>query len=70
MAQIISTEARGAMVRKGEDARFDLMRWTVITMLTAEQDGADNESVDQMVPSPSPDIRRLLGVEADRGKPR
>ncbi|MBO0711552.1 MAG: amino acid ABC transporter substrate-binding protein [Acetobacteraceae bacterium] len=68
LPEIISKEPLGAMVRKGDDKWFDLVRWTFIAMLTAEEDGVNSKNVDQMVSSPSPDIRRLLGIEGDMGK--
>lgn len=68
LPEIISREPLGAMIRKGDDKWFDLVRWTFIAMLTAEQDGVSSKNVDEMLSSPSPDIRRLLGVEGDMGK--
>lgn len=68
LPEIISREPLGAMVRKGDDKWFDLVRWTFIAMLTAEQDGVSSKNDDEMLSSPSPDIRRLLGVEGDMGK--
>ena len=36
---IISKEPLGVMVRKGDDKWFDLVRWTFIAMITAEEKG-------------------------------
>ena len=68
MPEIISKEPLGAMVRKGDDKWFDLVRWTFIAMVTAEEDGVNSKNVDEMMGSTVPDIRRLLGVEGDMGK--
>jgi general L-amino acid transport system substrate-binding protein len=56
------------MVRKGDDKWFDLVRWTFIAMLTAEEDGITSKNVDEMMSNTNPGIRRLLGVDGDMGK--
>ena len=56
------------MVRKGDDKWFDLVRWTFIAMLTAEEDGVDSKNLDSFANTTNPDIRRLLGQEGDMGK--
>ena len=68
LPEVISKEPLGAMVRKGDDKWFDLVRWTFIAMLTAEEDGVTSKNVDEMLKSTTPDIRRLLGVDGDMGK--
>ena len=60
LPEIISKEPLGAMVRKGDDKWFDLVRWTYIAMLTAEENGVNSKNVDEMAStSKVPDIRRL-----------
>jgi general L-amino acid transport system substrate-binding protein len=68
LPEIISKEPLGIMVRKGDDKWFDVVRWTYIAMLTAEEDGVTSKNVDSMMTSTVPDIRRLLGLEGDMGK--
>ena len=68
LPEIISKEPLGVMVRKGDDKWFDLVRWTFIAMITAEENGVTSKNVDEMLNSTDPDIRRLLGVEGDMGK--
>ncbi len=68
LPEIISKEPLGAMVRKGDDKWFDLVRWTFIAMLTAEENGVTSKNVDEMLKNNSPDVRRLLGVDGDMGK--
>jgi general L-amino acid transport system substrate-binding protein len=68
LPDIISKEPLGVMVRKGDDKWFDLVRWTFIAMITAEEKGVTSKNVDEMLSSTDPDIRRLLGVEGDMGK--
>ncbi|HEY3848242.1 MAG TPA: amino acid ABC transporter substrate-binding protein [Acetobacteraceae bacterium] len=68
LPDIISKEPLGEMVRKGDDKWFDIVRWTFIAMITAEEKGVNSKNVDTFLDSKDPDIRRLLGVEGDMGK--
>jgi general L-amino acid transport system substrate-binding protein len=68
LPEIISKEPLGAMVRKGDDKWFDLVRWTFIAALTAEENGVTSKNVDEMMTSTVPDVRRLLGLDGDLGK--
>ena len=68
LPDIISKEPLGEMVRKGDDKWFDLVRWTFIAMVTAEEKGISSKNVDTFMDSKDPDIRRLLGLEGDMGK--
>ncbi len=68
LPDIISKEPLGVMVRKGDDKWFDLVRWTFIAMITAEERGITQANVDTFMTSTDPDIRRLLGLEGDMGK--
>ena len=44
------------------------MQWAHFALLTAEELGVTQANVDEKLKSPSPEIRRLLGVEGDFGK--
>ena len=68
LPEIISKEPLGVMVRKGDDKWFDLVRWTFIAMITAEESGIDSKNVDTFAKSDVPDIHRFLGLEGDMGK--
>jgi general L-amino acid transport system substrate-binding protein len=68
LPDIISKEPLGVMVRKGDDKWFDIVRWTFIAMITAEEKGITSANVDSFMTSADPDIRRLLGLEGDMGK--
>ena len=68
LPDIISKEPLGVMVRKGDDKWFDIVRWTFIAMITAEEKGVTMANVDSFMNSTDPDIRRLLGLEGDMGK--
>jgi general L-amino acid transport system substrate-binding protein len=68
LPDIISKEPLGAVVRKGDDKWFDVVRWTFAAMITAEEKGINQANVDSFMTSTDPEIRRLLGLEGDLGK--
>ncbi|HTW26491.1 MAG TPA: amino acid ABC transporter substrate-binding protein [Acetobacteraceae bacterium] len=68
LPELISREPLGPVVRKGDDRWFDLVRWSLFAMLTAEEDGVTSQNVDSFANTTNPEIRRLLGMEGDLGK--
>ncbi len=68
LPEIISKEPLGPVVRQGDDAWFNIVRWTLNAMINAEELGVTQANVDEMKNSKSPAIRRLLGLEGIAGK--
>jgi general L-amino acid transport system substrate-binding protein len=69
LPEVISKEPLGPLVRQGDEEWFDIVRWTLFSMLNAEELGIDSKNVEQMVKNTkSPDVARLLGVEGEYGK--
>ena len=68
LPEVISKEPLGPVVRHGDDEWFDIVRWTLFAMVNAEEMGITSKNVDEMKKSTNPDIRRMLGVEGDKGK--
>ena len=69
LPDIISKEPLGAMVRKGDDKFFDLVRWTYYAQLIAEEYGITAANADEVAKTATiPEVRRLLGLEGDMGK--
>src|SRR5882724_12201659 len=64
----ISKEPLGPMVRHGDDQWFDLVKYTLMAMIEAEELGVTQANVDEMLKSPRPDVQRLLGVTPGYGK--
>jgi general L-amino acid transport system substrate-binding protein len=58
----ISKEPLAPAVRQGDDQWFDIVKWSQLVMIEAEERGIGSETVDAMLESADPDIRRLLGV--------
>jgi general L-amino acid transport system substrate-binding protein len=68
LPEIISKEPLGPSVRPDGVKWFMIVQWVHYAMLTAEELGVTQANVDEMLKSPKPDVRRLLGVEGDFGK--
>jgi general L-amino acid transport system substrate-binding protein len=68
LPEIISKEPLGPMVRHGDDQWFDLVKWSFIAMVEAEEYGVTSKNADEMLTSPNPGIQRLLGATPGLGK--
>ena len=68
LPELISREPLGPAVRQGDDQWAAIVRWTHFAMLNAEADGVTQKNVDEMLSSPNPEVRRLLGLEGEFGK--
>ena len=67
LPEVISKEPLGPVVRHGDDAFFDVAKWTVNALLTAEELKVTSANVDEMMSSEDPNIKRLLGTDGDMG---
>jgi general L-amino acid transport system substrate-binding protein len=65
LPEIISKEPLGPVVRHGDNQWADIVRWTHYAMLTAEEFGITQANVEEMMKSENPEIKRILGQEAD-----
>ncbi|MDS4069132.1 MAG: amino acid ABC transporter substrate-binding protein [Candidatus Competibacter sp.] len=68
LPEVISKEPLGPAVRHGDDDWFDIVKWTLFVMVDAEELGINSKNVEEMKKSTNPDVKRLLGVEGDKGK--
>ena len=68
LPEIISKEPLAPVVRHGDDQWFDIVNFSVLAMIAAEELGITSKNVDQMVNSEDPKIQRFLGVTAGNGK--
>ena len=65
----ISKEPLGPMVRQSDDKWFDVVRWSMMAMLEAEESGVTSANADKMLAeSTNPTVQRLLGKSGDFGK--
>ena len=65
LPEIISKEPLGPAVRQGDDQWYDIAKWTYFALLNAEELGITKANVEEMKNSPNPEIKRVLGVEAE-----
>lgn len=68
LPEVISKEPLGPAVRQGDAQWASIVRWTLFAMINAEELGVTSANVEQMLSSPNPEIKRLLGKEGDFGK--
>lgn len=68
LPEVISKEPLGPVVRHGDDDWLDVVKWTLYAMVNAEELGVNSKNVEEMKKSTNPDVKRLLGVEGDKGK--
>lgn len=67
LPEIISKEPLCPVVRHGDDQWYDIVNWTVMAMVQAEEFGITSENVDSMLKSVNPEIKRFLGVTPGMG---
>jgi len=65
LPEIISKEPLGPMVRQGDEQWGDIVKWTHYALLIAEEQGITQANIDEMKASDNPEIKRILGQEAD-----
>jgi len=68
LPEIISKEPLGPVVRHADDNWLDVVKWTQFAMVNAEELGVTKANVDEMLKSPNPEIKRLLGTEGKFGE--
>jgi general L-amino acid transport system substrate-binding protein len=69
LAELISKEPLGPMVRRGDDEWFAIVKWVVYGLLEAEEYGVTQANVDSLKGSTTdPVVQRLLGTTEDTGK--
>ena len=68
LPEIISKEPLAPVVRHGDDQWYDIVNWTVMALLEAEELGINSQTVDKMLKSKDPKIMRFLGATPGMGK--
>jgi general L-amino acid transport system substrate-binding protein len=63
----MSQELLGPMVRQGDERWFNVVRWTLIALVEAEQLGLSSANVADSLTSGDERVRRFLGIEAALG---
>jgi general L-amino acid transport system substrate-binding protein len=68
LPEVISKEPLGPMVRHGDDQWFDIVKWTLYGMITAEELGITQKNVDEMAKSDKPEMKRVFGTDGNLGE--
>ena len=67
LPETISKEPLGPVVRQGDSVWEDIVRWSLNTMIEAEEYGVTSANADAMKTSDNPQIKRLVGAEGEMG---
>ena len=67
LPETISKEPLGPVVRQGDAVWEDIVRWSLNTMIEAEEYGVTSSNADMMKNSDNPQIKRLVGAEGEMG---
>ena len=68
LPEIISKEPLCPVVRHGDDQWYDIVNFTVIALVNAEEFGITSKNVRKMLRSKDPKIKRFLGATPGMGK--
>lgn len=67
LPEVVSKEPLGLTVRDDDPQWFNIVHWSMLVMITAEEKGITSTNVDSFANSTDPEIRRLLGLEGGLG---
>jgi general L-amino acid transport system substrate-binding protein len=68
LADVISKEPLGPVVRQGDDQWLNIVKWVNFAMINAEELGISRGNVEEAKKSQKPAVRRFVGAEGDIGK--
>ncbi|SDE05633.1 amino acid ABC transporter substrate-binding protein [Rhodospira trueperi] len=68
LPEVISKEPLGPVVRQGDDAWFNVVKWVLFAQLNAEELGVTSDNIEEMTGSDNPSIKRLVGTDGDMGE--
>lgn len=68
LPETISKEPLGPMVRQGDEAWGDVVRWTFLALVAAEEMEITKANIDEVaIATSNPEVRRLLGLQGEIG---
>jgi general L-amino acid transport system substrate-binding protein len=65
---VLSSEPLAPAVAKGDTKWTDIVKWTVYSLVKAEELGINSQNIAQFTTSNDPDIKRFLGTEGNLGE--
>lgn len=66
LPEVISKEPLGPVVRQGDDQWFNIVKWTLNAMISAEELGVTADNIDSQKGSENPSIGRLMGGQGEK----
>ena len=67
LPDVISKEPLGPVVRQGDDAWLNVVKWSLFALINAEEMGISQATLDQALKSEKPDVKRFVGTEGSYG---
>jgi general L-amino acid transport system substrate-binding protein len=68
LPEVISKEPLAPAVRHGDNEWGDIVKWSILALIEAEEMGISSSNVDEMRKSNNPPIQRFLGVTPGMGE--
>lgn len=68
LPDVISKEPLGPVVRQGDDAWLNAVKWSFYALLNAEELGISQATLDQALKSQKPDVQRFVGTDGSYGE--
>ena len=68
LPDVISKEPLGPVVRQGDDAWLNVVKWSLYAMLNAEELGISQATLDEAMKSEKPDVKRFIGTDGNYGE--
>jgi general L-amino acid transport system substrate-binding protein len=68
LADVISKEPLGPAVRQGDDQWANVVKWTAFALVNAEELGISSRTIEKALTSDKPEVKRLVGTEANFGE--
>jgi general L-amino acid transport system substrate-binding protein len=68
LSEVLSKEPLAPAIASGDPAWGDVVRWSIYTLIEAEDLNLTSQTVTQQAKNSDPVVRRFLGIEGDLGK--
>ena len=68
LSEIISKEPLAPVVRHGDDSWFDVVKYAIYALMTAEELGINSKNIDSFLKTKNPKVKRFLGITQGNGK--
>jgi general L-amino acid transport system substrate-binding protein len=66
LPEVISKEPLGPVVRQGDDKWFNIVKWSLMAMVNAEELGLTSTNIDGMKDTNNPAVQRLMGGQGEK----